>query len=83
MISSDVLNAVNTAVQSIASSPIHLNWWTEFSFWQDFGAFLRTGSKFVHSYRSGKFEKGIGGIGNCGGLYWNLQYKYLNLNFRR
>ena len=32
MIGSDVLKRVKTAVRSISSSPVPLNWWTEFFF---------------------------------------------------
>ena len=44
MIRSDVLKRVKTAVRSISSSPVPLNWWTEFSSWQDLRALHRTGS---------------------------------------
>ena len=50
MISFDVLNKVRAAVRDISSSPIPLNWWTEFSSWQDFRALLRTGSRLsIHA----------------------------------
>ena len=45
MIHFDVVNKVRAAVRSISSSPVPLNWWTEFSSWQDFRALLRTGSR--------------------------------------
>ena len=45
MIRFDVVNKVRAAVRSISSSPVPLNWWTEFSSWQDFRALLRTGSR--------------------------------------
>ena len=45
MIRSDVLKRVKTAVRSISSSTVPLNWWTEFSSWQDIRALRRTGSK--------------------------------------
>ena len=45
MVRFDVVNKVRAAVRSISSSPVPLNWWTEFSSWQDFSrAPLRTGS---------------------------------------
>ncbi len=37
MIRFDVVNTVRAAVRSISSSLVPLNWWTDFSFWQDFG----------------------------------------------
>jgi hypothetical protein len=50
MISFDVLNKVRAVVRSISSSPVPLNWWTEFSSWQDFRALLRTGSRLsIHT----------------------------------
>ena len=50
MISLDVLNKVRAAVRSISSSPVPLNWWTEFSSWQDFRALLRTGNRLsIHT----------------------------------
>ena len=50
MICFDVINKVRAAVRSISSSPVPLNWWTEFSSKQDFGALLRTGSRlFMHT----------------------------------
>jgi hypothetical protein len=50
MISLDVLKKVRAAIRSISSSPVPLNWWTEFSSWQDFRALLRTGSRFsIHT----------------------------------
>ena len=45
MISSDVLNRVKTAIRSISSLPVPVNWWTEFSSWQDLRALRRTGNK--------------------------------------
>ena len=36
MIGLDVLNKVRTSVWSISSSPIPVNWWTDFSTWQGF-----------------------------------------------
>ena len=45
MISLDVVNIVRAAVRSISSSLIPLNWWTDFSSWQDFRALLRTGTR--------------------------------------
>ena len=45
MIRFDVVNKVRAAVRSISSSPVPLNWWTEFSSWQDFRALLCTGSR--------------------------------------
>ena len=45
MIYFDVVNKVRAAVRSISSSPGPLNWWTEFSSWQDFRARLPTGSR--------------------------------------
>jgi hypothetical protein len=45
MISLDVLNKVRAEVRSKSSSPVPLNWWTEFSTWQDFRALLCTGSR--------------------------------------
>ena len=44
MISLDVVNIVRAAVRSISSSLLPLNWWTDFSSWQDFRALLRTGT---------------------------------------
>jgi hypothetical protein len=50
MISLDVLNKVIAAVRSISSSPVPLNWWTEFSSWQDFRALLSTGNRLsIHT----------------------------------
>jgi hypothetical protein len=50
MISLDVLKKVKAASRSISSSPVPLNWWTEFSSWQDFRALLRTGSRLsIHT----------------------------------
>ena len=50
MISLDVLKKVRAAIRSISSSPVPLNWWTEFSSWQDFRALLRTGSRLsIHT----------------------------------
>ena len=50
MMSLDVLNKVRAAVRSISSSPVPLNWWTEFSLWQDFRALLRTGNRLsIHT----------------------------------
>ena len=40
-----VVNKVRAAVRKISSSSIPLNWWTEFSSWQDFRALLCTGSR--------------------------------------
>ena len=45
MIRLDVVNKVRAAVRNISSSPVPLNWWTEFSSWQDFRGLLRTGSR--------------------------------------
>ena len=39
------MNIVRAAVRSISSSLIPLNWWTDFSSWQDFRALLRTGTR--------------------------------------
>ena len=39
------MNKVRAAVRSISSSPVPLNWWTEFSSRQDFRALFRTGSR--------------------------------------
>ena len=35
MISSVILKRVKTAVRNISSSPVSLNWWTEFFKWKD------------------------------------------------
>ena len=45
MIGLEILNKVRAAVRSISSSLVPLNWWTEFSTWQDFRALLRTGNR--------------------------------------
>ena len=45
MIGLGILNKVRAAVRSISSSLVPLNWWTEFSTWQDFRALLRTGNR--------------------------------------
>jgi hypothetical protein len=50
MISLDVLKKVRAAIRSISSSPVLLNWWMEFSSWQDFRALLCTGSRLsIHT----------------------------------
>jgi hypothetical protein len=50
MIGLEILNKVRAAVKSISSSLVPLNWWTEFSTWQDFRALLRTGNKlYIHT----------------------------------
>jgi hypothetical protein len=50
MISFDVLNTVRAAVRSISSSPVPLNWWTEFYSLQDFRALLCTGNRLsIHT----------------------------------
>ena len=50
MIGLEILNKVRAAVRSISSSLVPLNWWTEFSTWQDFRALLRTGNRLsIHT----------------------------------
>ena len=60
MIHFDVVNKVRAAVRSISSSTVPLNWWTEFSSWQEFGVLLHTGSRLsmhtVVENLSHKFE---------------------------
>ena len=57
MIHFDVVNKVRAAVRSISSSPVSLNWWTEFSSLQDFRAPLRTGSRLtMHTALNHIFE---------------------------
>ena len=50
MINSDILNKVRSAARSISSSPVPVNWWTEFYSWQDFSALLCTGNRLpIHN----------------------------------
>ena len=50
MIGLEILNKVRAVVRSISSSLVPLNWWTEFSTWQDFRALLRTGNRLsIHT----------------------------------
>ena len=50
MIGLEILNKVRAVVRSISSSLVPLNWWTEFSTWQDFKALLRTGNRLsIHT----------------------------------
>ena len=44
MIGLEILNKVRAAVRSISSSLVPLNWWKEFSTWQDFRALLCPGN---------------------------------------
>ena len=46
-IKSNNLRKVKTTFLDISSSSIKSNWWTEFSSWEDFNAFLLTGSDYV------------------------------------
>jgi hypothetical protein len=46
----EILNKVRAAIRSIFTSLVPLNWWTEFSTWQDFRALLRTENRLsIHT----------------------------------
>ena len=47
MICSGVLSRVKSQVRAISSLDVPVNWWTEFSSWQDFRGLLRTGTKLA------------------------------------
>ena len=47
MICSGVLSIVKSQVRAISSLDVPVNWWTEFSSWQDFRGLLRTGTKLA------------------------------------
>ena len=50
MISSDILSRVQRAIRRISSDTVPVNWWTEFSSWEDFRGLLRTGTKLsIHT----------------------------------
>jgi hypothetical protein len=44
------LRKIKVMVRDISSTPIALNWWTDFPTWKDFFWILRTGSKLAMHY---------------------------------
>ena len=47
MIRSEIISAVKQEVRIISSCIVPVNWWTDFSSWQDFGGLLRSGIKLA------------------------------------
>ena len=47
MIRSEVISAVKQEVRMISSYNVPVNWWTDFSSWQDFRGLLRSGAEFT------------------------------------
>ena len=47
MICSEVISAVKREARMISSYNVPVNWWTDFSSWQDFRGLLRSGIKLA------------------------------------
>ena len=47
MIRSEIMSAVKQEVRLISSYIVPVNWWTDFSTWQDFRGLLRTGTELA------------------------------------
>ena len=64
MICSGVLCRVKSQVRAISLLDVSVNWWTEFSSWQDFRGLLRTGTKLAFHEIVENFSRHFEALGN-------------------
>ena len=64
MICPRLLASVKSRVRSISTCNVPLQWWTEFSSWQDFRALLHTGTKLAIHEVVENLSKNIVGMEN-------------------
>ena len=59
MIRSEFISAVKQEVRTITSYIVPVNWWTDFSSWQDFRGLLRTGTELAIHKVVKKFNRNL------------------------
>ena len=72
MISSGVISRVKSQVRAISSLDVPVNWWTEFSSWQDFRGLLRTGTKLAFHEIVENFSRHFEALDNIGADIVNI-----------
>ena len=75
MIDSGKLSRVKHKVRSIPVFDVSMNWWTEFSSWQDFKALLRTGTKLPIHEIVKNFTRGLEDVKDTDAYIENIDIK--------